>query len=288
MNSPTQRRSPAEVAALDAAIVAAMTAAQPPLTVRQVYYLAVAQGIVPKSHQHGYRVVQIRLTALRETGEVPYEWIIDNSRQVSEPLTYASVEDAVAQTARWYRRDHWADQPVRVEVWCESDSIATFISPTTRTLGVPLLPAKGQTSRSFAYTAAQAAIAADKPVRIVYLGDRDPSGLSIPDNIEVRYAEHGVWDVELERVAVTPEQAASLPGGGEPKRSDPNYARFAADCEAHGLPIETFETEAIDPRDLRVLVDSAVRQHIDEEAWAASGAAEKADRAQLKKWAARA
>ena len=39
-----------------------------PVTVRQVFYQAVNRGLVPKSETKGYRVVQRRLVALRESG----------------------------------------------------------------------------------------------------------------------------------------------------------------------------------------------------------------------------
>jgi hypothetical protein len=64
------RRSRAEIEALDGALIEIVEQFRP-VTVRQVFYQAVNRGLVPKSETKGYRVVQRRLVALRESGEVP-------------------------------------------------------------------------------------------------------------------------------------------------------------------------------------------------------------------------
>jgi len=57
--------------ALDAALCEIVEQFRP-VTVRQVSYQAVNPGLVPKSETKGYRVVQLRLVALREPGAIPH------------------------------------------------------------------------------------------------------------------------------------------------------------------------------------------------------------------------
>jgi hypothetical protein len=54
---------------------------QKPMTVRQVFYRAVVHNYVEKTEK-GYGFIQRNLNDMRWNGVVPFEWIIDTSRQV--------------------------------------------------------------------------------------------------------------------------------------------------------------------------------------------------------------
>ncbi len=64
------RRTRNEIEALDTALCEIVEQFSP-VTVRQVFYQAVNRALVPKSETKGYRVVQRRLVALRESGTFP-------------------------------------------------------------------------------------------------------------------------------------------------------------------------------------------------------------------------
>jgi hypothetical protein len=70
-----------------------------PMTVRQVFYQATVRGLVEKA-ESGYGKVQIDLTVMRRAGELPYDWLADNTRWQRKPRTFDSVEDALKETAR--------------------------------------------------------------------------------------------------------------------------------------------------------------------------------------------
>ena len=76
-----------------------------------------------------------------------------------------------------------ADADARVEVWCESESVAGVIWPVADEWDVPLFPIKGQTSASFAHAAAMTYRDDPRPVIIYYVGDHDPAGLEIEANL---------------------------------------------------------------------------------------------------------
>ena len=69
-----------------------------PATVRQVFYLATVEGIVPKS-EAGYSMVQTDLVLMRRDGRVPYHWLADSTRWQRRPHTYGSVREALSETA---------------------------------------------------------------------------------------------------------------------------------------------------------------------------------------------
>ena len=64
-----------------------------------------------------------------------------------EPCLYA-----LAQT---YRRNLWDDAEDYVEIWVEKDALAGVIVEETEPLDVPLMVAKGYTSKTYAYGAAR-------------------------------------------------------------------------------------------------------------------------------------
>jgi hypothetical protein len=92
-----------------------------PMTVRQVFYQATVRGIVEKE-ETGYKKVQVDLTKMRRDGSLPYDWLADNTRWQRKPDTFDSVEDAIKETARFYRKSLWRDADAYVEVWLEKDA----------------------------------------------------------------------------------------------------------------------------------------------------------------------
>ena len=50
-----------------------------PMTVRQVFYQATVHGLVEKA-ESGYGKVQTDLTVMRRAGELPDDWLADNTR----------------------------------------------------------------------------------------------------------------------------------------------------------------------------------------------------------------
>src|SRR5712671_4866109 len=96
----------------------AIVKAMRPMTVRQVFYQATVRGIVEKS-EAGYTKVQTDLVLMRRAGTLPYGWLADNTRWQRKPRSFHSVEQALVETARFYRKALWADINAYVEVWLE-------------------------------------------------------------------------------------------------------------------------------------------------------------------------
>ncbi|MGI9084432.1 MAG: hypothetical protein ACR2FE_10045, partial [Aeromicrobium sp.] len=94
------------------------------------------------------------LGVMRERGELPWGWLVDTGRYVRIDTMYESVSDALDRTHEAYRRNMWASQPRRVEVWAESDSTSMLVEDVTRTLGVGLYSCKGQAGKEFAHSSA--------------------------------------------------------------------------------------------------------------------------------------
>lgn len=263
-----------------------------PCSVRQVYYVGAGRLWEKDQGQSrsSYNDVVRNLGVMRESGELPWGWLVDTGRYVRIDKMYESVEDALNRMQEHYRRNLWATQPRRVEVWAESDSTSMLVEDVTRKLGVGLFSCKGQAGKEFAYSSAQEYLKIKKPVTILYLGDWDPSGLAIPRSLEERLNRYsnGAVDITFQRLAVTPEQIREYDlQTHEVNTDDSSYKRFAEECRFVGLAEQAVEVEAIEPPVLRRIVEDQLYGLIEDAAgWNAVIDYEEAEQAQLQHLAA--
>jgi hypothetical protein len=254
------RRSRAEIAALDAALVEIVEQFRP-VTVRQVFYQAVNRGLVPKSETKGYRVVQRRLVALRGSGDIPYGYIVDGTRYVHGHVRYYDLDEFTTYAAGLYRKDYWATSEVNVEVWLEKDALKGVLLPTVvNECGLGLHVTRGFASITYLQEAAEQIEADGRPTYVYALTDFDPSGVVIAEKVEEELTARAPFSaITVERLAVNREQIErwSLPTRPT-KTSDTRARRFR---QAHGT--DSVELDAIPPDELRQLVKNAIDSHME-------------------------
>jgi len=250
------------------------------MTVRQVYYQMVSRGAIDKTEAEYKQTVCRLLADMRLAGEIPFGWIADNTRWMRKPRTHSSLENALRDTARTYRRSVWDSQDVYVEVWLEKDALAGVLYQETEAWDVPLMVTRGYSSLSYLHEAAEAIASEDKPAHLYYFGDYDPSGVDITRSVERRLREFAPEaEIHFERVAVTPEQIALWKLPTRPtKKSDSRSKNFTG---------ESVEVDAIPPDKLRALVRDCIEQHVDEAAFESLQVAEADERKILAMFAAK-
>jgi hypothetical protein len=228
--------------------------AMQPMTVRQVFYQATVRGLVEKS-ESGYGMVQTDLTVMRRSGVLPYDWLADHTRWQRKPRTFSSVEQALNDTARLYRKALWADADAYVEVWLEKDALAGVVWPITALYDVPLMVARGYASLSFLHDAAEYIGDLDVPIFIYHCGDFDPSGVNAGEKIEETLREMAPdADIHFERIAVTREQINTWDLPTRPTKT--------TDTRSKGFGNISVELDAIEPERLRELVQAAIERHM--------------------------
>ena len=182
-----KRRSNAEIFELRRAL-AELVEANRPLTVRHLFYLAVARGLIEKTEDQ-YQNTIIRLVGImreewldedREwigsdvdeprAAVIPFDSIVDAGRWIRKPQSYTGPEAAVRYWADCYRRDLWHESPVNVIFICEKDAIAELVYQETSQWDVPLAVIRGMSSKTFLYQNAQAIDAADKETYLYFFG----------------------------------------------------------------------------------------------------------------------
>jgi hypothetical protein len=90
-----------------------------PMSVRQVYYQATVHGIVEKTEK-GYNKIQTDLVAMRRSGELPYGWLAYSTLWQRKPQTFTSIQHALNETARFYRKSLWHDADAYVAIWLKN------------------------------------------------------------------------------------------------------------------------------------------------------------------------
>jgi hypothetical protein len=238
---------------------------QHPISVRGLYYQAEVAGLVEKTEK-GYGLVQRRCLLMRRENTIifPYWWITDNSRNVWRLDRYDDTSEFMSGVAELYRRNYWATEDVRVEVWIEKEALSGVIYGTVvQDWGVDLYVQKGFSSASYIYNAAETIKTVGKPTHIYVLSDFDPSGKCSLAKIEPELKRHlgneiPIWVHDL---AVTPAQIRKwkLPTRPTKKKDNSHYVRFKA--EYGGLADQSCELDAIKPVDLRAMVSAAIAKH---------------------------
>jgi hypothetical protein len=258
-----KRRTNAELAVVDEAIVEAIRADHP-VTLRGVYYRVVSAGAVDKT-EAGYQLVGRQLLKLRRSGVVPYPWITDGTRWVTRPTTWTGIDETLEDAASSYRRALWHDQPHEVQVFTEKDAISGVILPITERWDVPLGVLRGYASVPFAHSVAQSIIESNKfrsgSTFVYQIGDHDPSGVDawrdFTEKVTAFIADSytDAW-THFERLAVTEVQIT--------RWQLPTRPTKRTDTRARGFIGGSVEVDAIPASTLRNLVQKAIVQHIDE------------------------
>lgn len=244
-----------------------------PASIRAVCYRLFTVGLLPNMSKASTDKVSKQLVYAREQGIIPWEWVVDETREAERINTWNNPSEIINAAVRGYRRDYWQDQPVRVEVWSEKGTVRGTLAPVLNEYGVTFRVLHGFGSATALNAIAEASNASDKPLFALYLGDRDPSGMFMSEaDIPQRLARYG-GAVNLQRIALLASDTQGLPSFDvETKSKDGRYEWF---CERYGR--RCWELDAMPPPLLRARVEAEIRRHIVLDRWEHAVAVERAE-----------
>jgi hypothetical protein len=249
------------------------------LTVRQLYYRFVAKGLIPNNFR-SYKNLANTIDIGRRRGLIDWAAIEDRTRNLEKPNVWRDPDQIISAVAEQYREDLWKTQPRYIEVWVEKEALVGVIESACEELRVPFLACRGYLSQSEAYDAGKRFQLVSRQGRsplIFHLGDHDPSGLDMTRDNAERVREYSRGAVEVIRLALNRDQIDEYdPPPNPAKESD---SRFDAYREEHGD--ESWELDALEPSVLIDLIQSAVREQIDEPSWDAAREAEEENKRSL-------
>jgi len=254
-----------------------LAVAAQPITGRGIGYKLFTAGLIPSMARSEMARVYRLLKEARERDLISRDWIVDETRSIERVSTWANPAAYARAVARSYRRDFWDQQSVRCEVWSERGTVRGVLAPVLDEYAVGFRVMHGFSSATSVYDVSQ-----DDDGReliALYVGDLDPSGMFMSEeDLPKRLANYDGDHVTLRRIALTREQVSELPSfPATDKRKDPRFKWFRAN---HGT--RCWELDAMDPNDLRDVVEEAIRELIEPVAWARCETVNQAEQESLK------
>jgi hypothetical protein len=259
-------------------VMAEIIEAAQPITGRGVGYKLFVRRLIKSMARKDMQRVYRLLKEARERDILPWDWIVDETRGIEQVPTWDDPGEFARSVARQYRRDFWAQQPERCQVWSEKGTVRGVLKPVLDGYGVGFNPVHGFNSATNTY---QAATDWDpRPLTILYVGDWDPSGLFMSEcDLPARFKKYGGNHITIKRIALTAEQVGSLPSfPASDKSKDPRYQWFVRNYGKR-----CWEVDAMDPNVLRACVEEEIAACIlDHDAWERCTTVEQAERDALR------
>ena len=100
-----------------------------PATVRAVCYQLFIRQLIPSMAKTSTNRVSAQLVYAREQDLIPWDWIVDETRDAERPGTWANPEQFIPAVLQSYRRDRWEQQTARLEVWAEKGTVRGTLAP---------------------------------------------------------------------------------------------------------------------------------------------------------------
>lgn len=242
------------------------------LTLRQLYYQLVSRDVIPNNDKEYAKLSNI-LKNGRMAGIVDWSSIEDRVRRPKLPYYVSGVKDAIKDTISQYRIDRMAGQDRNIEIWVEKDALSNVLYRVSEKYHIRLMVNRGYSSVSAMYDAYNRLCDDDV---ILYFGDHDPSGMDMIRDVRDRLLEFGVH-IDIRPIALTMEQIEEFnPPPNPAKITDPRAKWY---IEKYGKT--SWELDALPPKELIRLAESAVGEIIDKKLYEDMLAEEKRGIAEL-------
>lgn len=240
------------------------------LSVRQLYYQLVAADEIENTERSYKRVASI-INDGRLAGLIDWDAIEDRNRDIERRSAWESGSSIVRACADSFHMDMWDNQDWRVFVIVEKAALAGVLGGVCRQYDVPLLAARGYPSvsivRELALEYLAPALERGQSVKLLHLGDHDPSGIDMTRDLEERLAmfvgEDLTENFYLDRVALNLDQIHHY-------SPPPNPAKLTdsrAEDYVRRFGRQSWELDALEPSVMVELVESEVLALRDPEAW---------------------
>lgn len=246
-----------------------------PATIRAVCYQLFTKKMIGSMSKNDTNKVSVQLRDAREAGIIPWEWVVDETREAERVQAWQDPAAYVKVVKRSYRRDRWQDQPYRLEVWSEKGTVRGTLAPVLEDYGLTFRVMHGYGSATTVHQVAEESLTDPRRLTALYVGDWDPSGLHMSElDLPRRLNAYG-GDVRVLRLALDEQDVreGDLPSFDvEMKRGDPRYQWFV---ERYGSTC--WELDALSPVILRERVEQAIAHRLDPDAWQRAAVTEAAE-----------
>jgi hypothetical protein len=173
----------------------------------------------------------------------------------------------IEHIVKGYRLNRQIGQPTFTITACEAAGMVPQLACVTGPFGVSVISGGGFDSITAKHHLAQKIAESVRPVRLLHIGDYDPSGVHLFGSLDedvraflMRLNPNA--RVFSERVAILPEHVARFRLQTAPAKTTDNRSFDGIGDD----PTATVQAEALAPDDLAVLVEAALRSGWDEDA----------------------
>ena len=239
------------------------------LTLRQLYYQLVSRDIIA-NNVNEYNKLGNVVSKGRLSGYIDWDMIEDRTRFPRANSHWNSPEEIIDSAAHSYYESRWENQDSYIEVWCEKDAVSNILQPVCSRWDVLFMANRGYSSQSAMYEAyrrlALKVGQEDKEMRIIYLGDHDPSGLDMIRDIADRLGTFIFKDAKksipnVSHIALTRDQIDEYnPPKNPAKVTDTRFERYSKE---HGE--SSWELDALEPKVLEAVLENAIKEYVDED-----------------------
>jgi hypothetical protein len=248
---------------------------QLPLTLRQVFYILVANYGYEKT-ERAYGRLGNHLNMARRAGWIRFDYLRDDSLHGFFGGDYENEDgfwSDVRQRAKNFTLDKLANQDYKLRVHCEAVGMLPQLRRVCRPFSIPVYSCSGFDSLSVKYDLKEEIVEAKtyegKSTVILHLGDCDPSGASIFKDgmaadvlgfLEQDFAGAPYWSPDeiaiFERVAMLPQQAERLEVPSAPAKPTDSRSKKWGDAP-------TYQLEAMPPDVLAQYLERAIYDWVD-------------------------
>lgn len=243
------------------------------LTLRQLYYQFVARALIPNKQTEYKRLGSI-INDARLAGLIDWSAIEDRTRNVRKSPAWDDPQSILDAVAQQYQENLWDTQGYVPEVWIEKDALIGVIEPICARMRVPYFACRGYASQSEVYAAGKRfanIFDEGRTPLVLHLGDHDPSGLDMTRDNGDRLAMFARVGVEVRRLALNMEQIDQYePPPNPAKDTDSRFDGYndVLIAEGHEDRVDTcWELDALDPPVIEALIQDALDDVIDQDAW---------------------
>jgi len=230
-----------------------------PLSCRQVFYRLVGAHGYEKTEQAYARLCDV-LNRARRAGLIPFAAIRDDGTVLKMPDGWDGQDQlvqALINAATDFRLDRQDGQPARLLFAVEASGMVPQVERIAAEFGIPVHSSGGFDSLTAKHDLA-CMLSGWSDAEVLHIGDHDPSGVHVFTSLaeDVQALAHST--IRFTRLAVTPEQIASLRLATAP----------AKPTDRRTFTGETVQAEAIPPDVLAGIVRTTIEERLDHDAFA--------------------
>jgi hypothetical protein len=235
-----------------------------PLTLRQIYYQLVGKGYIDNNPSQ-YIYLSKLLKFARIDGLIEWEDMEDRSRVIKNNEGDQDKQSFLKYEYRnfllGYRRDFMQTQENYIEVWIEKDALSSIFNPICIEYGINLVICRGFSSTSFLLDFKERISTHSGPIKILYFGDFDPSGMEMIPAMETTVKDEMKLeqDIEYIQIALTKKDCKGLIQNPDSiKAGDTRAKKFIEEYGEHGYELDAMSVEKLTSK-----LKEAIEENID-------------------------